>query len=62
MERFLLRVSYWEFVVKILKEKHSMIQINQSFYKQVHYCAMGDPLSVISADMLMVWTDNEHSL
>ena len=36
-----------------------MIQINQSFYKQVHYCTMSDPLSVISADMLMVRIHNE---
>ena len=35
------------------------IQFNQCLYKQTDGCAMGDPLSVILADIHMVRPENE---
>ena len=35
------------------------IQFNQSFYKQIDYCALVGPLSVILTDINMVRTENE---
>ena len=35
------------------------VEFNQRFYKQIDGCTMGDPLSVILADIHMVRTENE---
>ena len=47
------------FLIKIVLLCNGTIQFNQSFYKQIDGCAIGDPLSVILADIRMVRTENE---
>ena len=47
------------FLIKIVPLCNGTIQFNQSFYKQIDGCAIGDPLSVILADVRMVRTENE---
>ena len=47
------------FLIKIVHLCNGTIQFNQSFYKQIHGCAIGDPLSVILGDIRMARTENE---
>ena len=47
------------FLIKIVHLCNGTIHFNQSFYKQIHGCAIGDPLSVILGDIHMVRTENE---